>query len=73
VNYFLVVVDAAIASLKSQFDQLKAFEKMFGFLANSKNMKSLDDTNLLKYFTTFAPTFTHKGASYVDLDDFIMK
>ncbi|XP_071683722.1 uncharacterized protein [Lolium perenne] len=71
VNYFLVVVDAAIASLKSRFDQLKAFEKVFGFLFNSKNLKSLDDTNLRKHCTTFAQTFTHKGPSDVHLYDFI--
>ncbi|KAI5013618.1 hypothetical protein ZWY2020_037131 [Hordeum vulgare] len=46
VTYFLVIVDNAILSLTTRFDQLKKFEKLFGFLFNSKNLKSLDDTNL---------------------------
>jgi hypothetical protein len=43
VTYFLVVVDKAIASLNDRFVQLKEFEKVFGFLFNSKKLKSLDD------------------------------
>ncbi|RLN23674.1 hypothetical protein C2845_PM07G10720 [Panicum miliaceum] len=46
VSYFLVIVDAAIASLTSRFEQLKKFEKIFGFLFNSVNLKSLDDNDL---------------------------
>jgi hypothetical protein len=70
VNYFLVVVDAAIASLDSRFEQLKEFEKMFGFLYNSKNRMSMDESNLRKKCTTFAETFAHKKSD-VDLDDFV--
>ena len=49
---------------------------MFGFLFNSKKLKSLDDSNLRKSCTTFAKTFTHKDSHDVeshdvDLDDFI--
>jgi hypothetical protein len=70
VNYFLVVVDAAIASLDSRFEQLKEFEKVFGFLYNSKNLKSMDESNLRKKCTTFAKTFAHKKSD-VDLDGFV--
>ena len=35
VNYFLVVLDMTIASLKDRFEQLKIFD--------SKKLKSLDD------------------------------
>lgn len=41
VNYFLVIVDNAILSLTSRFDQLKKFEKVFGFLFNSKKSEVL--------------------------------
>ena len=34
VSYFLVIVDAAIASLTSRFKRLQKFEKIFGFLFN---------------------------------------
>ena len=37
VNYFLVVVDMTIASLKDRFEQLKIFETIFGFLFDSKS------------------------------------
>ncbi|KAJ1268186.1 hypothetical protein BS78_07G117900 [Paspalum vaginatum] len=58
-NYFLVIVDTSIASLT-----------MFGFLFNSKNLKSLDDNVLRKYCTTFAEAFSHDNSCDVDLDDF---
>jgi hypothetical protein len=70
VNYFLVVVDAAIASLTSQFEQLKTFEKVFGFLFNSKNLKSLDDNDLQRHCTYFAEVFSDSNSSDVDLDHF---
>ncbi|XP_073355545.1 uncharacterized protein [Aegilops tauschii subsp. strangulata] len=70
VTYFLVIVDTAIASLSSRFDQLKAFEDLFGFLFNSNNLKSLDESSLRKSCTTFAKAFTHKKSQDVDLDDF---
>jgi len=34
VSYFLVIVDAAIASLTSRFERLQKFEKIFDFLFN---------------------------------------
>jgi hypothetical protein len=49
---------------------LKTFEKVFGFLFNSENLKSLDDTDLHKHCTHFAEIFSHDGSSDVDLDDF---
>ena len=53
VSYFLVIVDAAITSLTSRFEQLQKFEKIFGFLFISVNLKSLDDNNLRKCCTSF--------------------
>ena len=49
VNYFIVIVDTAIASLISQFEHLKIFGKVFGFLFNSDNLKSLDNNDLCKH------------------------
>ena len=43
VNYFLVVIDMTITSLKNIFEQLKTFESIFGFLFNSNKLKFLDD------------------------------
>ncbi|CAA0834815.1 Protein ALWAYS EARLY 3 [Striga hermonthica] len=68
-EYFLVIVDHAIASLTSRFDQLKKFEEIFGFLFNSENLKSLDNSDLHKCCTIFLNKFSHDSKSDVELDD----
>ena len=57
VNYFLVVVDMAIASLKDRFEQLKIFENIFMFLFDSKKLKLLDDNELRESCTKFKTIF----------------
>ena len=42
VSYFLVIVDAAIASLTSRFERLQKFEKIFDFLTASSVYPLLD-------------------------------
>ncbi|KAK9691121.1 hypothetical protein RND81_09G177100 [Saponaria officinalis] len=64
-EYFLVVVDMAIASLKSRFEQLKTFESIFGFSFDSKKLKSLDEKELRECCITFHSIYT----SDVDLND----
>ena len=69
VNYFLVIVDMTISSLKDRFEKLKIFENIFGFLFDSKKLKSLDDNELREYCTKFKTTFSHNNLSDVDADD----
>ncbi|CAO2821129.1 unnamed protein product [Amaranthus hypochondriacus] len=69
VNYFLVVVDIAIASLKNRFEQLEVFNSIFGFLFDAKSLKSLDNDDLRKSCTNFKTTFAHNNFSDVDADD----
>ncbi|XP_021861362.2 uncharacterized protein [Spinacia oleracea] len=69
VNYFLVVVDMAITSLKNRFEELKGFESIFGFLFDSERLKSLDNDELRKSFTNFNNIFSHNNFSDVDADD----
>src|SRR6185437_12690664 len=57
VNYFLVMVDMATTSLKTRFEELQVFKKIFGFLLSSRNLTSLDDMKLTDCCTTFAKTF----------------
>jgi hypothetical protein len=71
VNYFMAMIDMAIDSLNSRFEEMEVFENLFGFLLNSERLKYLDDHNLRKCCTTFAKTFTHNDSSDVDLNDFI--
>lgn len=69
VHYFLVMIDVAITSLKNRFEELKSFENKFGFLFNSKKLKSLEDDALKKCCTNFANTFSHGKSSDVEPDD----
>ena len=69
VNYFLVVVDMAIASLKDRFEQLNIFENIFGFLFDSKKLKSLGDNELRESCTKFKTIFSHNNLSDVDAND----
>nr|TKW28709.1 hypothetical protein SEVIR_3G346400v2 [Setaria viridis] len=47
INYFLSIVDQAIASLTKRFEQYQGYKKTFGFLFTSKKLCSLDDKSLL--------------------------
>jgi hypothetical protein len=69
-EYFLVMIDAAIASLTSRFEQMKAFDNVFGFLFNSENLKSLDEVDLWSHCKIFAEKFTHENSSDVEINDF---
>ncbi|XP_052622342.1 uncharacterized protein LOC128127707 [Lactuca sativa] len=66
VNYFLVVVDMTIVSLKNRFEQLKNFESIFGFLNDSKKLKSLSESELKESCIKFATTFSKDNVSDVD-------
>ena len=71
VKYFLVMIDVAIASLTTRFEELKTFGSIFGFLFNSKELKSLGDNDLRRCCTNFVNKFTHGKSADVDLDDFV--
>ncbi|EAY87545.1 hypothetical protein OsI_08956 [Oryza sativa Indica Group] len=47
INYFIPVVDQAIASLIRRFEQYQGYEKTFGFLFTSDRLRLLDDDSLL--------------------------
>ncbi|GKC00972.1 zinc finger MYM-type protein 1 [Tanacetum coccineum] len=46
VNYFLYIVDQAIASLTTRFEQYKEYEDIFGFLFTCDKLKLYDDDSL---------------------------
>ena len=48
INYFLYIVDQAILSIESRFEQFQ-YEDIFGFLFNFEKLKALDDNSLKKY------------------------
>lgn len=47
VNYFNYILDQAISSLTSRFEQFQEFAEIFGFLYNVDQLRSLDDDILL--------------------------
>ena len=71
VNYFLVMVDMAISSLKNRFEELQVFKTIFGFLLSSRTLMSLDDNELTNCCNKFDKTFTFDNSSDVDLNDLI--
>ncbi|KAK8291657.1 hypothetical protein V6Z11_D06G072400 [Gossypium hirsutum] len=60
VDYFLVIVDMEITSLKSIFEKLKIFESIFGFFFDSNKLRSLDQKELRECCATFHSTFSHE-------------
>jgi riboflavin synthase alpha subunit len=46
-DYFIPIVDQAIASLVRRFEQYQGYEKTFGFLFTSDRLRSLDDKRLM--------------------------
>jgi len=60
VSYFLVIIDATIASLTSRFEQLQKFEKYLVSYSTRKNLKSLDDNDLRKCCTNFVVFFSRQ-------------
>ena len=69
-EYFLVMIDSAIASLTTRFEQMTAFDNVFGFLFNSENLKSLDEADLWLRCKIFVEKFSHDNSSDVEINDF---
>jgi hypothetical protein len=71
VNYFMVMVDMAISSLKNKSEELQVFKTIFGFLLSSRTLMSLDDNELTNCCNKFDKAFTFDNSSDVDLNDLI--
>jgi len=73
VEYFNVMIDDAIASLTSRFEQMKKIDNIFGFLFNSENLKSLDEADPWLRCKNFVETFSHDNSSDVEINDFFFR
>ncbi|XP_030502830.2 uncharacterized protein LOC115718002 [Cannabis sativa] len=49
INYFLYIVDQAISSFESKFEQFERFEENFGLLLNLEKLKSTDGDSLKRF------------------------
>ena len=66
INYFLYIVDQAISSIESRFEQFQIYEDIFGFLFNFEKLKALDDNSLKKYCLNLESFLKHDV--YYDID-----
>ena len=69
INYFLPVVDQAIASLTTRFEQYKSYKKTFGFLFTSHALNSLDDKNLRSSCSSLETALRSGDKSDIDGND----
>ncbi|XP_019151881.1 PREDICTED: zinc finger MYM-type protein 1-like [Ipomoea nil] len=69
VNYFFFIVDQAVVSLKSRFEQFQEYEKIFGFLFNSDRLSSLDDMSLKSSCSHLENSLKHNGHSDINGDE----
>ncbi|XBI69873.1 hypothetical protein VPH35_064499 [Triticum aestivum] len=69
IKYFLPVVDQAIASLTTRFEQYKSYEKTFGSLFTSHALNSLDDKNLRSSCSSLETALRSGDKSNIDGND----
>ncbi|XP_019163460.1 PREDICTED: zinc finger MYM-type protein 1-like [Ipomoea nil] len=69
VNYYFFIVDQAVVSLKSRFEQFQEYEKIFGFLFNSDRLSSLDDMSLKSSCSRLENSLKHNGHSDINGDE----
>lgn len=69
IKYFLPIVDQAIASLTTRFEQYKSYKKTFGFLFTSHALNSLDDKNLRSSCSSLETALRSGEKSNIDGND----
>jgi hypothetical protein len=83
INYFLSIVDQAISSLTTRFEQYQGYQKKFDFLFTSDTLRSLDNNSLKSSCENLETVLIRDGKSDIDakelhvelkfLQDFILK
>ncbi|XP_076918638.1 uncharacterized protein LOC143579133 [Bidens hawaiensis] len=72
VNYFLYIIDQAITSLKTRFDQFKNNEKLFGFLF-PQNLRGIEDEDLKLSCNFLENALKFEGRSDIDGEELYME
>nr|XP_011459729.1 PREDICTED: zinc finger MYM-type protein 1 [Fragaria vesca subsp. vesca] len=73
VNYFIFIVDQALSSLQSQFEQFQIYEEIFGFLFAVEKLKSVDDNSPLSSCVKLQQFLTHNEHSDIDATDLCLE
>ncbi|KAL6538588.1 hypothetical protein OROGR_012576 [Orobanche gracilis] len=66
VNYFLHIVDKALSSLNTRFEQFEKYETIFGFLFNLSKLKAMDDESMEYACTTLEKFLKDEDNSDID-------
>ncbi|XP_076954092.1 uncharacterized protein LOC143628361 [Bidens hawaiensis] len=72
VNYFLYIIDQAITSLETRFDQFKNFEKLFGFLF-PQNLRGNEDEDIKLSCNFLENALEFEGRSDIDGEELYME
>jgi hypothetical protein len=68
-EYFITLVDQAIASLTRRFEQYQEYQKNFGFLFTSDSLQSLDSQSLKSSCDNLEAALKRDGKSDIDADE----
>lgn len=65
VYYFIQIMDQALCSLETRFEQFQRYEQIFGFLFDLKKLQSANDESLMTSCTNLENSLTHGKHSYI--------
>ncbi|XP_028068329.1 uncharacterized protein LOC114270912 [Camellia sinensis] len=66
VNYFMYIIDQALSSLKSRFEQFQVYEENYGFLFDLKKLSSTNKECLKTYCVNLEDFLKHDELSDID-------
>ncbi|XP_021736478.1 uncharacterized protein LOC110703029 [Chenopodium quinoa] len=73
IQYFLYIVDKAIASLEKRFEHFELYENVFGFLFNSDKLISMDDNELQSCCIHFEDALKNGESSDINGSDLFVE
>lgn len=59
VDYFIQIMDQALCSLETRFEQFEKYEQIFGFLFDLKKLQSASDESLMASCTNLENSLAH--------------
>ncbi|CAA2984694.1 zinc finger MYM-type 1-like [Olea europaea subsp. europaea] len=69
VEYFVFIIDQALSSLRTRFEQFKQYDDTFGFLFNLKRLRGATSSNLLNFCMNLEKYLEHNGRSDINGDN----
>lgn len=73
IDYFINIMDQAIVSVETRFEQFQRYELIFGFLFDLKKLKSASDDGLMESCVKLEAFLTHGEHSDVDGKDLFIE